>query len=160
MAGWSSFAVIAGTAAGALIGLLFVAVSIRIEVIARSAEFRNRAAQTLSLFVTVLLVSILLSIPSQTRRLFGAECLLVAAFIGGLLLFLDRRASATASGQPIAHVIEAVSPNALTSLLLATTGVLLMLGIDEALYVLVPTVIVAMVGGITSAWLFLTRLPD
>jgi hypothetical protein len=35
--------VIAGGAAGALIGLLFVAVSIRIDVIARAVEFRNRA---------------------------------------------------------------------------------------------------------------------
>lgn len=59
---WSTFAVIAGGAAAALTGLLFVAVSIRIDVIAKSQELRNRAAQTLALFLTVLFIAILLSI--------------------------------------------------------------------------------------------------
>ena len=49
---WDTFAQIIGTAAAALIGLLFVAVSIRIASIARSQELRNRAAQTLTLFGT------------------------------------------------------------------------------------------------------------
>jgi hypothetical protein len=56
--GWDTFAVIIGGAAGALIGLLFVSVSIRIEVISASPDFRNRSAETLSLFTTVLLVGV------------------------------------------------------------------------------------------------------
>jgi hypothetical protein len=44
--GWDTFAVIIGGAAGALVGLLFVAVSIRVTSIAASPELRNRAAQT------------------------------------------------------------------------------------------------------------------
>ena len=52
MAKWSTFAVVAGGAAAGVTGLLFVAVSIRIDVIAKSQELRNRAAQTLALFVT------------------------------------------------------------------------------------------------------------
>ena len=62
---WSTFAQVAGTAAASLIGLLFVAVSIRIGFIARSQELRNRAAQTPSLFGTVLLTAILIAIPGQ-----------------------------------------------------------------------------------------------
>ena len=58
MPGWDTFAVIIGGAAGALIGLLFVSVSIRIEVISASPDFRNRSAETLSLFTTVLLVGV------------------------------------------------------------------------------------------------------
>jgi hypothetical protein len=53
-----------------------------------------------------------------------------------------------------------ISPNTFTSLLLAATGLLLVLGVGDGLYVVVPTVIVAMVGGVTSAWLFLTRITD
>jgi hypothetical protein len=55
LTGWDSFAVVAGGAASALIGLLLVAVSIRVDVIAASMELRNRAAQTLSLFAVALL---------------------------------------------------------------------------------------------------------
>jgi hypothetical protein len=156
--GWGSFAVITGTAAGALIGLLFVAVSIRIEVIAGSVELRNRAAQTLGLFVLVLLVAILLSIPRQATWVLGAELLVVAAFVGSVLFVLDRRARSGAGSKPIAHVLDVVSPNTFTSLLLAATGLLLILGVDEGSYALVPTVVVAIVGGVTSAWLFLTKL--
>jgi hypothetical protein len=57
-------------------------------------------------------------------------------------------------------VLEVISPNTLTSLLLASTGLLLALGVGEGLYVVVPTVTVAMAGGVTSAWLFLTRITD
>jgi len=42
--------------------------------------------------------------------------------------------------------------------LLATAGVLLLLGVDDGIYVLVPTVALALVGGVVSAWLFLTKL--
>ena len=43
MENWGTFATVAGGAAAGLTGLLFVAVSIRIEVIAKSQELRNRA---------------------------------------------------------------------------------------------------------------------
>ena len=62
MGAWDTFAAISGGAAATLTGLLFVAVSIRIASIARSQELRNRAAQTLSLFGTVLS-------PSLTRTI-------------------------------------------------------------------------------------------
>ena len=52
MSGWGDFAVVTGAATAALLGLLFVAVSIRVETIAKSAELRNRSAQTLTLLLT------------------------------------------------------------------------------------------------------------
>ena len=73
---WGGFAMVAGGAAAALLGLLFVAVSIRVNVIAGSAELRNRAAQTGVLFLTVVLATLLLDVPQQQRagrRVFGAD---------------------------------------------------------------------------------------
>jgi hypothetical protein len=63
----ATFATVAGGAAAALTGLLFVAVSIRIDVIAKSQELRSRAAQTLALFVALLFITILISIPDHAR---------------------------------------------------------------------------------------------
>ena len=94
---WSTFAQTAGTAAASLIGLLFVAVSIRIDVIARSQELRNRAAQTLSLFGTVLLTAILIATPGQATQALGAELTALAVIAGGGLFVLDRRAKDGAS---------------------------------------------------------------
>ena len=79
---WDTFAEISGSAAAALTGLLFVAVSIRITYIARSQELRNRAAQTLSLFGTVLIISVLIAIPRQAYRTLGAELVVLAVIAG------------------------------------------------------------------------------
>jgi hypothetical protein len=53
--------------------LLFVAVSIRVETIAKSAELRNRSAQTLTLLLTGLLIAALLAVPDQRKWTLGAE---------------------------------------------------------------------------------------
>jgi len=44
MAGWGDFATVMGAGTAALPGLLFVAVSIRVEAIGRSAELRGSSS--------------------------------------------------------------------------------------------------------------------
>lgn len=158
--GWGTFAVIAGGAAGALVGLLFVAVSIRVAVIAASPELRNRAAQTLGLFVTVLLIALLQAIPDQSLRALGAELLALAAFTVTVLSVLDRRAKAARSHQMIASALDVVTPNTVTSVLVVVASVVLLCNVQAGLYVLAAPIIVALVGGITSTWLLLVRLTD
>lgn len=135
---WGLFATVAGAAAASLTGLLFVAVSIRIGVIAKSQELRNRAAQTLALFVTVLFIAILLSIPDQSYRLLGAELVALALVAGGTLLALDRRAridrsAASTNGDELASLLEAVAPNGVTLTLLIIAGVLLVFDVRAGL---------------------------
>jgi hypothetical protein len=158
LAEWETFAVITGGAAAALAGLLFVAVSIRVDVIARSQELRNRAAQTLSLFFTVVVIAALIAIPGQGYRTLGSELLALAVITGVGLYMLDRRANAERSNQPIALILDAVSPNLLTSLLLLAAGIVLALGVHAGLYVLAAPVLTALAGGVIGAWLFLTKV--
>jgi hypothetical protein len=49
---WRDFGVTVAGLGGALTGLLFVAVSIKSDVLARSRSLASRAAQTLVLFLT------------------------------------------------------------------------------------------------------------
>lgn len=161
---WSTLAVIAGGAAAGLTGLLFVAVSIRTDVIVKSQELRNRAAQTLALFVTVLFIAILLSIPDQSLRVLRFELLALAILIGGGMLILDRRATVGpsppgAAAHRVASILDAVAPNAITSILLMIAGVLMIFGVHAGLDVLILPVLVALAGGVTSAWLLLTKIP-
>ena len=158
MPGWDTFAVIVGGAAGALIGLLFVSVSIRIDVISASPDFRNRGAATLSLFGSVLLVAILLGVPGQRAWELGAELIVLASVLGGALWWLNRRAVAHPSAQPISRILATVSPDTITTILLFAAGALLLAGVDDGVYVVVPAVIAAITGGVASAWLFLTRI--
>jgi hypothetical protein len=73
---------------------------------------------------------------------------------------LDRRAKGEKSNQAIGPILEAVTPTTITSLLLLAAGIVLVLGVHAGLYVLVGPVFVALVGGITSAWLFLTQITE
>lgn len=165
MDNWGTFTTVAGDAAAALLGLLFVAVSIRIDVIGRSQELRNRATQTMALFVTALLIAILLSIPGQSYRELGGELIALALVTTAVLLYLDRRAAADpVAGDDGAHrlaaLLEAVAPNGITALLLFVAGALLVFRVHAGLDVLVVPVLAALAGGVVSAWLLMTKIPD
>jgi hypothetical protein len=162
---WGTFATVAGGAAAGLTGLLFVAVSIRIEAIAKSEELRNRAGETLALFVTVLFVTILISIPDQSYRLLGFELIALAVITGVGFLTLDRRAKVDPNrrddgAHAIASILDAVAPNAFTAILILVAGFLLVFEVHAGLDVLVLPVIVGLAGGVASAWLLLTRIPE
>jgi hypothetical protein len=157
---WDTFAVVLGGSAGALVGLLFVALSIHANRLATSADLRGRAAQTMVIFAALLLTALLLAIPGQPDAVLGAELITLALVIAVFLVFLDRLAGSTDSRETVAHMLDKVNPSAITATGVALTGVLLACGIRWAHFVLVPTAFIAMLGGLASAWLLLTRLTD
>jgi hypothetical protein len=159
LSGWGDFAVVMGAATAALLGLLFVAVSIRVETIAKSAELRNRSAQTLTLLLTGLLVAALLAIPDQRKGALGAEYLALALVVTGVALTLDRRAGSQ-SASAIGRRLDAINPTVVTCSLLVIAAVVLILGHKDGIYLLVPALIAVLVGGVVNAWLILVRLPD
>jgi hypothetical protein len=117
------------------------------------------------LFVTVLFIAILLSIPDQSFWVLGVELVALAVIIGGGLLALDRRARVgpdprDATTHAVASTLDAVAPNAITSILLVIAGLLVVFGLHAGLDVLVLPVLVALAGGVTSAWLLLTKIPQ
>jgi hypothetical protein len=145
--------------AAALLGLLFVAVSIRVETIARSTELRNRSAQTLTLLLTGLLCSALLAVPDQRDWTPGAEYLALALVAIGVAFILDRWAGSQ-SGSTIARLLDAINPTSVTCSLLVVAEVILMLGHTDGIYVLVPALIAVLAGGAVNAWLTLVRLTN
>ena len=108
----------------------------------------------------VLIISVLIAIPGQAYRTLGAELVVLAVIAGTGLHVLDRRAKGESSNQAIGPVLEAVTPITVTSLLLLAAGTVLVLGVRAGLYVLVGPVFVALAGGVTSAWLFLTKITE
>jgi hypothetical protein len=154
---WGLFAQLAGGATAALLGLLFVAVSIKVDVIARSTELRNRAAQTGVLFLTGLLAALFLAIPNQGRWL-GVEFLLLAGLAGGTVLALGRKADRSTTGSRYARILAVSTPNTTTCVLLAAAGLTLLLGQAWGLYLFAAAVTAVLLGGSVSAWLLLVRV--
>lgn len=105
--GVSPFGGTLGAVAGALTGLLFVAVSVRGRALSESPALRNRAAQTLVLFMTSVLIAVVVTAPQPSTAV-GWQLLALAALSGSTLFVLDRRAGmpvslawlATSSGSP------------------------------------------------------------
>ena len=76
---WLSFGEALAAVVGALTGLLFVAVSVKSGVLAASLSLSSRAAQTLVLFMTSVLIAVVLVAPQPPAAL-GSELLAVAAY--------------------------------------------------------------------------------
>jgi hypothetical protein len=55
---------------------------------------------------------------------------------------------------------QELTPNAVTSVLLIAAGIVLVLAVPAGLYVLVAPILAALVGGVASTWLLLTKITE
>src|SRR3984885_2779875 len=154
---WASSGAAPAAVAGALTGLLFVALSVKSDTLLASRSLRARATQTLVLFMTSVLIAVCLVAPQPAAAL-GAELIAVAAASGTLLLILDRRAG-HGSNQEGARDIGKFAPNALTTVLVGVAGVTLLVKAGGGLYWLIPAAVASLVGGVLDAGLFLVKQP-
>jgi hypothetical protein len=153
---WLGFGEALAAIAGALTGLLFVALSVKSAALAASRSLSSRAAQTLVLFMTSVLIAVLLVAPQSPAAL-GWELLAVAVVSGIALLVLDRRAG-HGSDQGVARYIERFSPNTITAVLVGIAGLTFLLKAGGGLYWLIPAAVASLLGGVINAWLFLVKV--
>lgn len=124
--------------------------------LAASRSLASRAAQTLVLFMTAVLIAVFLVAPQPAAAL-GAELLAVAVASGTGLLILDRRAGHR-SEQDVARYIERFSPNTITAVLVGVAGLTFLVKAGGGLYWLIPAGVASLAGGVVNAWLFLARV--
>jgi hypothetical protein len=97
---WHDFYLLAGTAAVTLVGLLFVALSLHLDVLIRGHHdhLLTYARQTLLSFSFVLLISLLFLVPLSGPRILGATALVTSLVAGVVTVRLARAGMAAGDG--------------------------------------------------------------
>jgi hypothetical protein len=152
---WHDLFVMVGGVAGALIGLLFVAISINLDRIITGANLPRRALETLAVLVSILTVAVLGLVP-QPGWAIGIETLLLAGGVLALLVGRLRDAARPIEQRRFQDVPALVL--AAFALPLVAAGLTLILGAGGGLYWLVPAMILGFGGAVLNAWVLLVEI--
>jgi hypothetical protein len=160
---WHDFYLTMGTASASLIGLLFVALSLHLDLVTRESrdDVRAFAEQAFNSFSTVLLIAVFFLIPEQNPAFLGVAYVLLA-LIGGYRIL--RRAPAVWRGRRRDRLGAAafwrfVLPTAAT-LGLAASGLGLLSGQPSAPYWLVTVIIGLLMSAARSSWDLLLKVGE
>ncbi len=154
---WHDLFVASAGAAAALTGLIFVAVSINLSQILADRRLPIRAAETLSLLLGLLLLSVFMLVPGQGRIALGSEiCGLGVVMAAGLVtrrLRVPREADEplTWSLAPRLVILGGTIP-------MIGAGISVLAGAGGGLYWLVPELILGYAGSIANAWILLVEI--
>ena len=155
---WAGFGTAVTTAAAALAGLLFIAVSINLKQILAIKSLPTRAAQTLILFATPLVAGLLLIVPGQARVAVGLEFLATGLVIGAVQVYLDLTAERGDEDTLWRRVVGRVFPAVVSCGCLLIGGATLLGQAGGGLYWLVPSVLSALIFGLVNVWVLLVEI--
>ncbi|MGV9640659.1 hypothetical protein [Streptomyces sp. NPDC003514] len=150
---WTTFAATVGGSAAGLTGLTFIVVAFRFDVVATSQEYRNRAAQTVSLFLTTTVTASLITLPQPTWAL-GVELLAAAAASATLLSVLDHAARRGTSRHARPTLVVALVAFAAG---IATAGAFAATGSTKGLGFYAASALLGLTWGAYGTWVFLTQ---
>ena len=161
---WHDFFLAVAGAAAVLAGLVFVGVSINLDIIMsdRSYGLRGRALEALILFVAVLIVTILLLVPEQGTVLAGAEVLAVGVVVWVVVVVLQVPALRNWRSSPDPsfrwHFVQRVVLCQGATLPVVAAGLGLMGWGVGGLYWLVVGVVFSFLGAVLDAWVLLVEI--
>ncbi|HVW46119.1 MAG TPA: hypothetical protein VHA76_03630 [Solirubrobacterales bacterium] len=154
---WHDLFVAVAGASAALLGLLFVAVSINLERILSYKGLPERALETLLLLLLVLIVSIFGLIPGQSSLALGLEVLVVAALAAAVILRLPSAAPDQA-GQPATWRLSRLGIRVTGTVPLAIGGLAVLLEAGGGLYWVGAGIVLAICGAVANAWVLLVEI--
>ena len=153
---WTNFFLLVGTGAATLTGLVFVAMSLNLKVIAIDITHRNRAIGTLTGLAAVFMMSAFVLMGGQNHVAIGLELLVVSflasiVYVGGYI-----RAYKSSSGASLQRTIAG------TTLYLAEIidAIILISGSISGLYIAAIALVANTCYMITGAWLLVVGVYD
>jgi modulator of FtsH protease len=155
---WSDLFVAVAGASAALLGLLFVAVSINLERILSYEGLPERALETLMLLLGVLVVSILGLMPGQSHVALGLELLATAALVGAIIFRLPTAQVAAGREAPAGWRASRLVIRLMGTVPLLIGGLALLVEAGGGLYWIAAGIVLAIVGAVANAWVLLVEI--
>jgi hypothetical protein len=155
---WKDLFVATAGASAALLGLLFVAVSINLERILAYEGLPERALETLLLLLGVLVVAIVGLIPGQSTVALGLELLFVAAVVAVIVLRLPTARAEEAGDQPTSWRLSRIGIRLMGTVPLLIGGLSVLVEAGGGLYWIAAGIVLAIVGAVANAWVLLVEI--
>jgi modulator of FtsH protease len=160
---WSDFALAQLGASAALLGLVFVALSINLKEFVGTRTLVNRALEAIVFLASVLFASTAVLVPGQAHEAVGIELLVLGVGLGYVILRLQTGTVAEVvargeRGPTRASVLFQWVDGFGTALLIAIAGGLLLAEAAGGLYWWPVAIVAAYVGALVNAWVLLVEI--
>jgi modulator of FtsH protease len=158
MDAWQSFFAAEVGGSAALLGLLFVSISINLTKIAPHRSLPNRAFAALLVLLVVLIVASLMLAPGQPMVLLGAEIVAVALIAWAVILHIDVGAWRNTESQFQKRLIALIVIDQAAMLFYAIGGVVIATSGAAGAYFLIPAIILSFIKATLDAWVLLVEI--
>jgi hypothetical protein len=155
---WHDLFVATAGASAALLGLLFVAVSINLERILAYDGLPERALETLLLLLGVLVVGIVGLIPSQSSVALGLELFVIAALVAVIIFRLPSPRAVEDGKEPGSWRISRIGVRLMGTVPSVIGGLSIVLEAGGGLYWIAAGIVLAIVGAVANAWVLLVEI--
>lgn len=155
---WHDLFVATAGASAALLGLLFVAVSINLERILAYKGLPERALETLLLLLSVLVVSIVGLIPAQSSVALGLELLATAGVVAAIIIRLPGVGAEDMGREPAGWRLSRVGVRLMGTVPLVIGGLSVLTETGGGLYWIAAGIALAIIGAVANAWVLLVEI--
>ena len=155
-ADWHEFFDAAAAASAALLGLLFVTISINLEHILKHRHLPGRAAGTLGTLLSVLVVCSFGLAPGQSNRTLGVEILATGAVVATQAIWVS--VGKRTQGNPLSWTLGNLPILLFPALAFVGGGCSLVVGSGGGLYWILAGTVLTFVGTSLNAWVLLVEI--
>jgi hypothetical protein len=155
-ADWHDLFAAAAGASAALLGLLFVAISINLKLILEHRHLPGRAAATLATLLSVLAVCSFGLTPGQSDRALGVEILATGAVVSTQAIWVS--VGKRSQGDPLSWTLGNLPILLFPALTFVGGGCSLLAGSGGGLYWILAGTVSTFVGASINAWVLLVEI--
>ena len=155
-ADWHDFFTAAAGASAALLGLLFVAISINLKLILQHRHLPGRAAATLGTLLSVLVVCSFGLVPGQSNRTLGVEILATGAVVATQAIWVS--VGKRSEGDPLSWTLGNLPILLFPGLAFVGGGCSVLAGSGGGLYWILAGTVLTFVGTSLNAWVLLVEI--